>query len=68
MAEVPEHLPATPLPTREPQDALAALPAFPGHRTEVNHSGERHGEAVDRRLAPGRLHRSQPADGPGGTA
>lgn len=67
MAEVPEHLPETPLPTREPQDAPAALPAFPGHRTEVNRSGVRHGEAVDRRLAPGRLRRSRPSEDPGGT-
>ncbi|MDW4909848.1 hypothetical protein RB628_32085 [Streptomyces sp. ADMS] len=67
MAEAPEQLPEEPLPNRDPQAALNALPTFPDEPSEVNLFGVRHGEAVDRRFDPGRLHRIRVVDEADGT-
>lgn len=56
------------LPTRERQAALNALPTFPESPSEVNLFGVPHGEVVDRRFDPGRLHRIRVVDQPDGTS
>ncbi|MFF8932297.1 hypothetical protein ACF1AO_34095 [Streptomyces longwoodensis] len=67
MAERPEHLDEEQLPQREPQAALNALPSFPEEPSTVNLFGVPHGEVVDRRFDPGRLHRIRVVGEPDGT-
>jgi hypothetical protein len=66
MAEAPEHLEEE-LPNRDPQAALNALPTFPDEPSAVNLFGVPHGEVVNRRFDPGRLHRIRVVDEPTGT-
>jgi hypothetical protein len=67
MAEAPEQLEEEQLPHRDPQAALNALPTFPDESSAVNLFGVPHGEVVDRRFDPGRLHRIRVVGEPDGT-
>ncbi|MGR3875622.1 hypothetical protein ACUXZZ_44580 [Streptomyces graminifolii] len=67
MPDAPEQPTYESLPTREKQAALSALPTFPKTPSDVNLFGVPHGEVVDRRFDPGRLHRIrvvEQSDGP----
>lgn len=67
MTQVPQPLEEEPLPNREPQAALRALPTFPDKPSKTNLFGVARGEVVDRRFDPARLHRIRVVDAPDGT-
>ncbi|ALV39352.1 hypothetical protein [Streptomyces sp. CdTB01] len=62
MSDAPEQPAHDSLPIRDKQAALKALPTFPETPSEVNLFGVPHGEVVDRRFDPGRLHRIRVVD------
>jgi hypothetical protein len=67
MPDAPEQPAHESLPTCDPQAALSELPTFLKTPAAVNLFGVPHGEVVDRRFDPGRLHRIrvvEQSDGP----